>query len=108
MARVGAVEEDCEGIVNYAISVADVQVAVFFRELSDQHVRLSIRSKSSNAYSAAALAERFGGGGHDSASGCTIAGALPEVMDNVLNILRVEVANQATSGVPEHLTSVGE
>lgn len=108
MARVGAVEEDCEGIVNYAISVADAHVAVFFRELSDKHVRLSIRSKSSNAYSAAAFAERFGGGGHESASGCTVNGTLPEVMDTVLNILRVEVALPATESIAEHLTSLVE
>src|SRR5271154_1485426 len=29
--RFGAREEDCEGLVNYALSIADVQVAVFFR-----------------------------------------------------------------------------
>ena len=31
MQRFGAREEDCEGLVNYALSIADVQVAIFFR-----------------------------------------------------------------------------
>jgi bifunctional oligoribonuclease and PAP phosphatase NrnA len=34
MQRLGAREEDCEGLVNYALSMADVQVAAFFRELA--------------------------------------------------------------------------
>jgi hypothetical protein len=28
--RFGAREEDCEGLVNYALSMGDVQVAIFF------------------------------------------------------------------------------
>ena len=38
MQRFGAREEDCEGLVNYALSMADVQVAVFFRELPDSAI----------------------------------------------------------------------
>jgi len=30
MQRFGAREEDCEGLVNYALSMADAQVAIFF------------------------------------------------------------------------------
>src|SRR5579864_5457195 len=33
MERCEAKEEDCEGIVNYALSIQDVEVAAFFREL---------------------------------------------------------------------------
>ena len=35
MARCSAKEEDCEGLVNYALSIHDAQVAAFFRELPD-------------------------------------------------------------------------
>ena len=45
MQRFGAREEDCEGLVNYALSMADVQVAIFFRELPDRRYRISLRSK---------------------------------------------------------------
>ena len=45
MERFGAREEDCEGLVNYALSIGDVQVAVFFRELPDSRWRVSLRSK---------------------------------------------------------------
>ena len=41
MERVGAKEEDCEGLVNYALSIGDVEVAVFFRELPEGRFRVS-------------------------------------------------------------------
>ncbi len=80
-----AAAEDCEGIVNYAIGIADVKVAAFFRELPDHQVRLSLRSKGS--LSVAQLAEDFGGGGHANASGCTLPGPLPVAMEQILRLL---------------------
>ena len=86
MRRSRAREEDCEGIVNYAISIGEVEVAVFLRELSDGQVRLSLRSK--GEVNVAGIAERFGGGGHENASGCTLAGPLSEATERILNALR--------------------
>ena len=74
MEHVGAKEEDCEGLVNYALSIQDVEVAVFFRELPDGRFRVSLRSK--GQIDVAAVAEQFGGGGHACASGCSIDGPL--------------------------------
>ena len=39
MERCGAIEEDCEGLVNYVLSIGGVEVAAFFRELSDCRYR---------------------------------------------------------------------
>ncbi len=86
--RTGAKEEDSEGIVNYAISIAGVETAVFFREISGCRVRVSLRSK--GQLNVAALAGRFGGGGHETASGCTLEGLLPAVMERILTELRGE------------------
>lgn len=83
----GAAVEDCEGIVNYLISIADVESAVFFRELPDSsNFRLSLRSK--GRLNVAEVAESFGGGGHQSASGCTIAGPLDHAAERILTQLR--------------------
>jgi phosphoesterase RecJ-like protein len=90
MERTHAEEEDCEGIVNYAIAIGGVEVAVFLRELRDYRIRLSLRSK--GRVNVASIAERFGGGGHESASGCTLDGPLPEATDLILNFLRTEMA----------------
>lgn len=81
-----AAEEDCEGLVNYAIGIAGVEAAVFMRELSNHRVRLSLRSK--GAINVARVAEQFGGGGHSHASGCTLDGPLPVATDCILKALR--------------------
>ena len=86
MLRTSAAEEDCEGLVNYAISIAGVDVAVFLRELPNRRVRLSIRSK--GAIDVAAIAASLGGGGHQHASGCTIDGPMSSAEDRILMSLR--------------------
>ncbi len=86
MERCGAKEEDCEGLVNYALSIADAEVAVFFRELPDGRFRVSLRSK--GKVNVAKLAERFGGGGHECASGCAVNGPLQAAVSEILSQLR--------------------
>lgn len=86
MERTNAAEEDCEGIVNYAIGIAGVEAAVFLRELPNHRVRLSLRSK--GAVNVAAVAESFGGGGHENASGCTLPGPLPAASEAILARMR--------------------
>jgi phosphoesterase RecJ-like protein len=91
MDRAEAAEEDCEGIVNYAIGIAGIEVAVFLRELRDHRVRLSLRSK--GWVNVATIAEQFGGGGHENASGCTLDGPLPVAMNRILEYLRGVMAS---------------
>jgi phosphoesterase RecJ-like protein len=87
MDRIGAVAEDCEGVVNYLISIASVEAAVFLREVPDSsQFRLSIRSK--GKIDVARIAEHFGGGGHRSASGCTLDGPLGVATECILTQLR--------------------
>ena len=86
MEQAGASVEDCEGIVNYLIGIAEVEVAVFLRELpaSDELpvlYRLSLRSK--GKVDVAAVASRFGGGGHREASGCTLDGPLEAAIERI-------------------------
>jgi phosphoesterase RecJ-like protein len=82
-------------LVNYAIGIAGVEVAVFLRELSNHRVRLSLRSK--GAYDVAGIAESFGGGGHQHASGCTIEGPLHLAADQILGHLRETLRNPVNS-----------
>lgn len=86
MEQCGAIDEDCEGLVNYALGISGVEVAVFFREIANDRVRVSIRSK--GAFNVAAVAEKFGGGGHDCAAGFSLAGPENAAMERVLNELR--------------------
>ena len=85
MERCRAREEDCEGLVNYVLSIGDVEVAAFFRELPDGRFRVSLRSK--GKLNVARVAETFGGGGHECASGCAVDGPLAEAVRQVLSQL---------------------
>ncbi|MGO8719382.1 MAG: DHH family phosphoesterase [Acidobacteriaceae bacterium] len=82
MVRLGASDEDSLGIVNYAIAISGVEVAVFLREMADQRIRVSLRSKST--VRVARIAEQFGGGGHENASGCNLDGPIDTAIERVL------------------------
>jgi phosphoesterase RecJ-like protein len=87
MESAGATPEDCEGVVNYLIGIAGVESAVFLREVAPSgEFRLSIRSK--GKVDVARIAESFGGGGHRSASGCTLAGPLNTATERIIGQLR--------------------
>ena len=86
MDRCEAKEEDCEGLVNYVLSIGEVEVAAFFRELPDGRYRVSLRSK--GQLDVARVAEQFGGGGHECASGCSLDGPLTQAVRSVLEVLR--------------------
>jgi phosphoesterase RecJ-like protein len=90
MVRIGAVEEDCEGIVNFAVCVSGVEAAVFLHELPEGRIRMSLRSK--GKVNVAAITEHLGGGGHENLAGCTVAGPLHRALDEVLGELRYGVA----------------
>lgn len=84
--RTEATEEDCEGIANYALSVAGVETAAFFRELEEGLIRVSLRSK--GRVNVAVIAERMGGGGHETASGCSLDGPMDLAREKILRALR--------------------
>jgi bifunctional oligoribonuclease and PAP phosphatase NrnA len=82
-----SLEEDCEGLVNYALAVQGIEVALFFREQPDGRFRVSLRSK--GAVNVAKVAENFGGGGHECASGCAIDGPLSVATERMIAQLRI-------------------
>jgi phosphoesterase RecJ-like protein len=97
MERAGAVVEDCEGIVNYLIGIAEVKVAAFLRELPHEgaglredggprQFRLSLRS--GGDVDVAEIAAQFGGGGHREASGCTLEGPLERAVEAIKTAMR--------------------
>lgn len=90
MVRTCAVDEDSEGIVNFAIGVENIEAAVFLRELPEGNVRVSLRSK--GKLNVAEVAGSLGGGGHQNAAGCTVDGPLARAREQILEILRSSVA----------------
>ena len=93
MIRTCAAEEDCEGIVNYAICISGVEAAVFLRELPERRIRLSLRSK--GKVNVSAIAAKLGGGGHENAAGVTLDGPVSRALDEILADLRPMVEQLA-------------
>jgi phosphoesterase RecJ-like protein len=99
LARAEATPEDCEGIVGHLIAIQGIEAAFFLREQLDGFFRLSLRSKGN--INVALVAETFGGGGHKTASGCTLHGPLHMAVDRLLGALRAAHQLNATpAGAP--------
>jgi phosphoesterase RecJ-like protein len=82
-AKLGARPEDNEGLIDHIRAIQGVVVAVFFEELPEGKVRVSMRSKT-DAADVCAICEKFGGGGHKLAAGARVRGTLAEVEEKVL------------------------
>jgi phosphoesterase RecJ-like protein len=89
-----ATEEDCEGLVNYALGNAGIEAAAFFRELEGGRWRVSLRSK--GAVNVSAIAETLGGGGHECAAGCSVEGPLEAASENILGRLRAALKRSSS------------
>lgn len=75
--------EGTEGIINFPRSIGGVEIAILFRETGTEgRVKVSFRSK--GKVDVNQLAAAFKGGGHPTASGCTVFGKIEEVEKQVL------------------------
>jgi bifunctional oligoribonuclease and PAP phosphatase NrnA len=79
-------QEDLDGIVEHARSIAGTRMALFFRDLGYGKVKLSFRS--TGAVDVNAFAQQYGGGGHAKAAGALIAGTLDDVRERVIAAAR--------------------
>jgi phosphoesterase RecJ-like protein len=76
---------DTEGVVNYALSIKDINLAALFME-RDGIVKVSLRSKGSFAVNTLA-AKYFNGGGHRNAAGANCTTSLEETLATFKQIL---------------------
>ncbi|MBG9793112.1 exopolyphosphatase [Paenibacillus dendritiformis] len=89
MRETGAVNEDLEGLVNYARNVEGVDVGLLFKQVDEQSVKVSMRS--SERVDVSAIAQSFGGGGHVRAAGCKVSGALDDIIRQVVERVKQEL-----------------
>jgi phosphoesterase RecJ-like protein len=80
-AATGANAELTDGFVNYPRSIRGVEVAIFFRQLDEERVKVGFRSK--GKVNVAVFSAAMGGGGHHNAAGCTVDGTIDEVKARV-------------------------
>ena len=75
--------EDIDGLIDSIRAVDTVAVAIFFEEIEDGRIRISMRSKDPRI-DVSRLCAEFGGGGHALAAGARARGSLGEVSARVL------------------------
>lgn len=93
--RHGVDADDLDGVVEHARSVGGVRMALLFRQMSGGRVKVSLRSV--GTVDVAALAARFGGGGHAKAAGVALPGTLPEVQEMFLAAARAYLQEPVAS-----------
>jgi phosphoesterase RecJ-like protein len=77
MEELGGTSDDLEGLINFPLTVKDIEAVAFFKEVGDNQWRVSLRSKGS--VDIGAIARQFKGGGHTNAAGCSTTGGLDTV-----------------------------
>jgi len=80
--KFGAVMENSEGFVDFILAISGIHLGFMFKQLSENRVKVSVRSQ--NGCDAAAFARSFNGGGHVNAAGFTTEGNLAQVVESVI------------------------
>src|SRR5918912_1326601 len=90
--RAGAADEDGDGFVNYPLTVGEVEAVALLKECAPGGYRTNLRSKGD--VNVAKVAEKFGGGGHRNAAGCTLRGDLEEAEQTIVRLLQDAVEHR--------------
>ena len=81
--RSGADLENSEGFVDFTLAISGITLGLLFKEISNNEVKVSVRSQ--NGLDAAAFAKMFNGGGHTNAAGFRQEGRLDNVVNRVVS-----------------------
>ncbi|WP_425060905.1 Bifunctional oligoribonuclease and PAP phosphatase NrnA [Sporomusa carbonis] len=87
---VSELKEDTEGFINYPRNIDGVEIAIMFKEVDNNNVRVSLRSRTADV---SQLALSFGGGGHARAAGCTVTGQLDQVKARVIEAAKRQLSH---------------
>lgn len=90
--ELGALPEDSEGLIDIIRAIRGVVAALFFEELPDGKIRVSMRSKDPSC-NVCEIALKFGGGGHALAAGIRMAGPLLDAKAKVLAAVSAQVGD---------------
>lgn len=83
MAEFGLDFEASEELSTFAKMLENTKMSLVFKQKEENLVKVSLRSQ--NGYDVAKLAEKFGGGGHKQAAGCTINAPLDVAIKEMLH-----------------------
>ncbi len=94
--KTGTQPEYINGLINYAKSIKDIEIAVLIQEVmnnnmdnnkeSDNTTQFHVSLRSSGTVDVAAIASSFGGGGHTSAAGFSIESTLSDLKARIIDL----------------------
>ncbi len=84
-AALGGTYDDTEGLINFPLTVKDIEAVAFLKESGEGSWRVSLRSKGS--VDTGAIAQALGGGGHVNAAGCSTTGTLEAAREQFARLL---------------------
>lgn len=87
-----ATSSDLDGIVSQLADTHGVVCAIFMYELEPLIYKVSLRSNCDEV-DVAEIAEKFGGGGHKRAAGCTVNAPYHDIINNMSGILEKQMQN---------------
>lgn len=79
---------DLDGVVEYLLNIRRVRVALLVYEREPGKAKISLRSRRINV---GAIAQKFGGGGHNLAAGASVDGDVYEIRDRALTLVEAAV-----------------
>lgn len=85
----GVDQSELEELANYSVSLRESEVGIFIREIEPGSFKLSLRSK--EYVDVSKVANQFDGGGHVRASGCRFKGNYSDLVQNLVNAIKVQL-----------------
>ncbi len=92
MTDLSGTSDDLEGLINFPLTVKDIEAVAFFKEIGANEWRVSLRSK--GTVDVGAIARWQGGGGHTNAAGCSAKGPLDDVNRQFGQLLTEAIRNK--------------
>lgn len=83
----GLTEDDMENISGFPRSIAGVKIAATLRGQEDGIVKVSIRAVP--GYDAGAICQKFGGGGHRGAAGCSLDMPMEQAVSAIISAIPI-------------------
>ena len=96
--RLQVTDEDTDGMANLPMQVRGVEIGITVKQKDDGSYRISLRA--GDRADVSVIADRYGGGGHVKAAGCTVSGGDPEdvcgmLMDTAAAALQDQMTERA-------------
>ncbi len=86
----GLVSSDTDGVIDQMRVTKGVEVAILLKEMNPRVWRVSMRS--CNYVNVALICNKFGGGGHVRAAGCTLNGSVHDVINTLTREIEIQIA----------------